>query len=110
MNSSLMVMGRQKTLHFLSGAGDGVYAREHEGFRDAGGCGRCEIAEHLKSETLRNGGNRSELCNVVTYSSRSRIRGLTESARCAGIHVASNPSAAIARITPASTSGSRGVA
>jgi hypothetical protein len=45
-----------------------------------------------------------------TYSSRSRIRGLTDSARCAGIQVASNPSAAIARTTPARTRGSRGVA
>jgi hypothetical protein len=46
----------------------------------------------------------------LPQSSRSRIRGLTDSARCAGIHVASNPSAAIARTTPARTRGSRGVA
>jgi hypothetical protein len=44
------------------------------------------------------------------HSSRSRISGLTDSARCAGIHVASSPSSAIARTTPPSTSGSRGVA
>ena len=52
----------------------------------------------------------AQLCNVVTHSSRSRTRGLMDSARCAGIHVASNPSAAIARTTPARTRGSRGVA
>src|SRR6516225_5827930 len=45
-----------------------------------------------------------------TYSSRSRTRGLTESARCAGIHVARSPSKDMARTTPASTNGSRGVA
>ena len=48
--------------------------------------------------------------NPLPQSSRSRIRGLTESARCAGIHVASSPSKAIATTTPASTNGSRGVA
>ena len=46
----------------------------------------------------------------LPQSSRSRTRGLTESARCAGIQVASRPSAAIARTTPTSTTGSRGVA
>jgi hypothetical protein len=47
---------------------------------------------------------------AVLHSSRSRIMGSTDSARRAGIHVASNPSRAIARTTPANTSGSRGVA
>jgi len=47
---------------------------------------------------------------TLLHSSRNRTRGLTESARCAGIHVASNPSAAIASTTPARTRGSRGVA
>jgi hypothetical protein len=46
----------------------------------------------------------------LPQSSRSRIRGLTESARCAGIHVANSPNKAIATTTPASTNGSRGVA
>ena len=39
-----------------------------------------------------------------------QYQGSTDSARCAGIHVASSPSKAIARTTPPSTSGSRGVA
>lgn len=43
-------------------------------------------------------------------SSRSNIAGSIESARCAGIHVATNPSNAIATTTPANTNGSRGVA
>ena len=42
------------------------------------------------------------------HSSRSRINGSTDSARCAGIHVASRSSNDIARTTPASTRGSRG--
>ena len=46
----------------------------------------------------------------LPQSSRSRIRGLTDSARCAGIHVASRPRSSIARTTPDSTNGSRGVA
>ena len=45
-----------------------------------------------------------------THSSRSRIKGLTDSARLAGIQVATSPNSSIARTTPASTSGSRGVA
>jgi hypothetical protein len=45
-----------------------------------------------------------------SHSSRSSIKGSTDSARCAGIHVASSPSNNIARTTPANTSGSRGVA
>ena len=44
------------------------------------------------------------------HSSRSNIMGSTDSARRAGIHVASSPSNDIARTTPAKTSGSRGVA
>jgi hypothetical protein len=44
------------------------------------------------------------------HSSRSKIKGSTESARCAGIHVASSPSNDIARTTPANTRGSRGFA
>jgi len=46
----------------------------------------------------------------VVHSSRSRIIGSIESARCAGIHVATSPSNDIARTVPANTSGSRGVA
>jgi hypothetical protein len=49
-------------------------------------------------------------CAAVVHSSRSSIIGSTDSARCAGIHVASSPSKAITRTTPANTSGSRGVA
>jgi hypothetical protein len=44
------------------------------------------------------------------YSSRNNASGLTDKARCAGIHVANNPSNPIATTTPASTNGSRGVA
>jgi len=44
------------------------------------------------------------------HSARSKIRGSTESARCAGIQVASSPNNNIASTTPDSTSGSRGVA
>jgi hypothetical protein len=47
---------------------------------------------------------------VPVHSSRSRIKGSTEMARCAGTHVATRPTSAMARTTPASTSGSRGVA
>jgi hypothetical protein len=46
----------------------------------------------------------------LIYSSRSNIAGSTDSARCAGIHVARSPTNAIARTTPANTRGSRGVA
>jgi hypothetical protein len=46
----------------------------------------------------------------LIHSARSNITGSTESARCAGIHVASRPISDIAKTTPASTSGSRGVA
>jgi hypothetical protein len=44
------------------------------------------------------------------HSSRSSITGSTDSARRAGIHVATSPNNNIARTTPAKTSGSRGVA
>jgi hypothetical protein len=44
------------------------------------------------------------------HSSRSSCIGSIDSARCAGIQVASNPSNAIARTTLANTTGSRGVA
>jgi hypothetical protein len=44
------------------------------------------------------------------YSSRSNINGSIESARCAGIHVASSPSINITRTAQVNTSGSRGVA
>ena len=47
---------------------------------------------------------------IRIHSSRSRTKGSTNSARCAGIHVATSPSNAIANTTPANTSGSRGVA
>jgi hypothetical protein len=79
----------------------------------------CFAALATTTDAVSRKGNRMQrinflcpkrLCNGVTHSSRSRASGLTDSARCAGIHVASNPSAAIARTTPASTSGSRGVA
>ena len=44
------------------------------------------------------------------HSSRSSGTGFTESARCAGIHIARSPSSNIANTMPANTSGSRGVA
>jgi hypothetical protein len=43
-------------------------------------------------------------------SSRSRTIGSTESARCAGIHVAARPNEAMARTTPANTKWIAGVA
>ena len=46
----------------------------------------------------------------AAYSSRNRISGSADNARCAGIHVASRPSRHMATTTPPSTSGSRGVA
>src|SRR5262249_34383250 len=45
-----------------------------------------------------------------SHSSRRSIAGSTDSARCAGIHVAISPSNAIARTVPVNTRGSRGVA
>ena len=47
---------------------------------------------------------------TVRTASRSRIMGSTDSARRAGIHVASSPISAIATTAPANTTGSRGVA
>ena len=48
--------------------------------------------------------------NRESHSSRRSIAGSTDSARCAGIHVAISPSNAIARTVPVNTMGSRGVA
>src|SRR5215469_4119039 len=48
--------------------------------------------------------------NRESHSSRRSIAGSTDSARCAGIHVAISPSNAIARTVPVNTRGSRGVA
>jgi hypothetical protein len=48
--------------------------------------------------------------NRPIHCSRSSIMGSIDSARCAGIQVASSPSNDIPRTTPANTSGSRGVA
>jgi hypothetical protein len=47
---------------------------------------------------------------AAVHSSRSSVKGSTDKARRAGIHVASSPSSAIVKTTPANTSGSRGVA
>jgi hypothetical protein len=66
-------------------------------------CGR--VGESVRSRTISD-----SLCAALVYSSRSSIMGSTESARRAGIHAATRPSSAMARTTPASTSGSRGVA
>ncbi len=44
------------------------------------------------------------------YSSRNSFAGSSASARCAGIQVATRPVSAMAKTTPVSTSGSRGVA
>jgi hypothetical protein len=60
-----------------------------------------------KTDELKN---LVQSCVAVVHSSRSRIIGSIESARCAGIHVASSPSNNIARTVPAKTIGSRGVA
>ena len=64
---------------------------------------RCGSPDYIEDPPIRGG-------TPLPQSSRSRIRGLTESARSAGIQVASRPSAAIARTTPTNTTGSRGVA
>jgi hypothetical protein len=47
---------------------------------------------------------------AFSHSSRNRINGSTDSARCAGTHVDSRPSSAMAATTPPSTNGSRGLA
>lgn len=44
------------------------------------------------------------------YSSRRSVAGSIDSARRAGIHVATSPSNAIARTAPVMTSGSKGLA
>lgn len=49
-------------------------------------------------------------CAAVVHSSRSSVIGSIDSARCAGIHVATSPSNNIARTAPPNTSGSWGVA
>jgi hypothetical protein len=59
---------------------------------------------------LRRAERAETLSTMAIHSSRSSIKGSTDRARCAGIHVASSPSNDIARTTPANTSGSRGVA
>src|ERR1700733_16268648 len=64
---------------------------------------RCGSPDYIEDPLIRGG-------TPLPQSSRSRIRGLTESARCAGIHVATRPSKAMATTTPARTNGSRGVA
>jgi len=48
--------------------------------------------------------------HAVVHSSRSNTKGSIDSARRAGIHVATSPSSDMATTTPANTSGSRGVA
>ena len=79
-------------------------------------CNRFGCSVTLKGLTTSQDSNRICLFPVPSWkrapihSSRSRIKGSTDSARCAGIHVASSPSNNIARTTPANTSGSRGVA
>ncbi len=47
---------------------------------------------------------------AVVHSSRNSSKGSTDIARCAGIHIATNPRNDMARTTPAKTTGSRGVA
>ena len=53
---------------------------------------------------------RSRRLTLKIHSSRSSLAGSIPIARCAGIQVATSPSSAIAKTTPASTSGSRGLA
>jgi len=59
---------------------------------------------------ILRGEDRTRLLARVVHSSRMSIKGSTESARRAGIQVATSPSNNIARTAPANTSGSRGVA
>lgn len=63
---------------------------------------------HARSVVLRR--LFSTMSALFLYSSLSNIIGSTLSARRAGIQVATSPSIAIARTTPANTTGSRGVA
>jgi hypothetical protein len=65
---------------------------------------------HPEGKSKAASGWNTHNVSKLIHSSRSNIAGSIESARCAGIHVATNPSNAIARTTPANTSGSRGVA
>ena len=70
-------------------------------------------ARQWQDEFIRGGAVHQcapRIVNWPTHSSRSSVTGSIDSARCAGIHVAISPSNAIARTTPARTSGSRGVA
>lgn len=54
--------------------------------------------------------NLPSTCYNRIHSSRNSIVGSSVRVRCAGIHAAASPSDAIAKIAPASTRGSRGVA
>jgi hypothetical protein len=47
---------------------------------------------------------------ALVYCSRSSFEGLADSARFAGIHIATRPSSSMVKTTPPSTSGSREVA
>src|SRR5260370_15427880 len=51
-----------------------------------------------------------DIPQTCIHSSRSSIKGSAFSARCAGIHAASSPSASMVRTTPPGTTGSRAVA
>src|ERR1700730_18081748 len=72
-------------------------------------CGLTWVAG--RQRTLKSGDDGAEIISIeLIQSSRRRITGSSDRARCAGIHVARRPSNAIAKTTPANTSGSRGVA
>jgi hypothetical protein len=66
--------------------------------------------ENISGDAQLSSGSRRTYSNPcpVVHSSRSRIAGSMESARCAGIHVATSPNNDIARTVPTNTNGSRG--
>src|SRR5215831_6915594 len=68
----------------------------------------CFVA--IPSGRAESNGKGLSKVHSVHHSSRSRIKGSTDRARCAGIQVASSPSNDMARTTPANTNGSRGEA
>src|SRR5690349_8608709 len=69
---------------------------------------RAELLSHVLIQR-RALEQRAEVRQEI-HSSRSKTSGSMDSARWAGIHVASKPSSAIESTTPVSTTGSRGVA
>src|SRR5450755_3212046 len=97
----LTLVGCRKPIMNLTKNGSAFLSRQsvranrvvEDGFRDV-----LDFENFRRTVLVRDGG---------FHSSRSSFNGSSESARCAGIHVASRPRNNIAKITPPSTSGSR---